>query len=62
MNPIMSESKICHRPRISTIRKDVVLALAAILMVLLTNSCSTARGFGQDVEKTGDKIQEAASN
>ncbi|MES2657575.1 MAG: entericidin A/B family lipoprotein [Verrucomicrobiota bacterium] len=27
-----------------------------------SSSCSTARGFGQDVEKTGDKIQEAANN
>ncbi|MES2440261.1 MAG: entericidin A/B family lipoprotein [Verrucomicrobiota bacterium] len=26
-----------------------------------TTSCSTARGFGRDVEKTGDKIQEAAT-
>ncbi|RYD49943.1 MAG: entericidin A/B family lipoprotein [Verrucomicrobiaceae bacterium] len=31
-----------------------------ILLAGATTSCSTARGFGQDVEKTGDKIQDAA--
>ncbi|MEO7098220.1 MAG: entericidin A/B family lipoprotein [Luteolibacter sp.] len=27
-----------------------------------TSACSTAKGFGRDVEKTGDKIQDAASH
>lgn len=27
----------------------------------LTTSCSTTKGFGKDVEKTGDAIQNAAT-
>ncbi|NQX00815.1 entericidin A/B family lipoprotein [bacterium] len=40
------------------------MAAGVILLVVagLSTSCSTARGFGRDVEKTGDKIQSAASH
>ncbi len=39
-------------------------ALAAVLLIAGSfglNSCGTARGFGSDVQKTGDKIEDAAS-
>lgn len=61
MNPIIAGNKISHWLRVSTLHKDVGLAVAIVLTMFLANSCSTARGFGQDVEKTGDKIQEAAT-
>ena len=44
------------------------ISLLPILVALLLgsvkvglNSCATARGFGQDVDTTGEKIEEAAS-
>ena len=40
----------------------IVIGASALLMAGLTSSCATTRGFGQDVEKTGDKIQEAAND
>ena len=57
MNPIL----IFHTSRKS---KNPLrfLALAAGVSALLMagTSCSTTKGFGQDVEKTGEKIQDAA--
>jgi predicted small secreted protein len=37
------------------------LSVGIVMLALSFSSCGTARGFGQDVEKTGDKIQESAS-
>jgi predicted small secreted protein len=39
------------------------MAAGACLLIVAgsTTSCSTAKGFGKDVEKTGDHIQNAAS-
>jgi predicted small secreted protein len=62
MNPIIISKLNCHNSKPSKIRVFAVAAGAAmILMAGATSSCSTARGFGQDVEKTGDKIQDAAA-
>lgn len=36
------------------------LALAALLAVLALSACNTVRGFGQDVAKAGDQLEEAA--
>lgn len=42
--------------------KQVLLAVGVILLsVGLSSSCGTTRGFGRDVEKTGEKIQDAAA-
>lgn len=40
--------------------KQLLLFVAATLLVVLATSCSTVRGFGQDVEKVGDKIQHSS--
>ena len=40
-----------------TKRLVVLLSLAAIVAVLSVG-CNTAHGFGKDLEKAGDKIQE----
>ncbi|MEX1116432.1 MAG: entericidin A/B family lipoprotein [Akkermansiaceae bacterium] len=62
MNPIIISKLNCQNSKPSKIRVFTVAAGAAmILMAGATSSCSTARGFGQDVEKTGDKIQDAAT-
>ncbi|WP_345783767.1 entericidin A/B family lipoprotein [Luteolibacter rhizosphaerae] len=38
-----------------------VLGLALLAGSFSLNSCGTARGFGSDVERAGDKIQDAAT-
>ncbi|WP_157693950.1 entericidin A/B family lipoprotein [Opitutus sp. GAS368] len=34
------------------------LMLTVALIALATSGCQTSKGFGKDVEKLGDKIQE----
>jgi predicted small secreted protein len=38
-----------------------LICLLATLFALAVSGCNTAQGFGKDVEKAGDKIQEKAS-
>lgn len=44
---------------------DIKLLAAAFLSILLLGfagfGCNTSEGFGEDVEKLGDKIQEKAN-
>lgn len=60
MNPILI-TKSCQTKSPSVRRFAYVAGAAMLLLAGATTSCSTARGFGQDVEKTGDKIQDAAA-
>ena len=63
MNPILIAKTSCQSPTKPVGRVAAIIAGAALLILAgATTSCSTTRGFGQDVEKTGDKIQRAASN
>lgn len=41
--------------------KLVSILLTAALVALATAGCQTSKGFGKDVEKLGDKIQEKSS-
>jgi predicted small secreted protein len=44
------------------IHQSTLLFLGLSLLALLAfNGCNTARGFGKDVEKAGDKIEDKAS-
>ncbi|MCW1887048.1 entericidin A/B family lipoprotein [Luteolibacter flavescens] len=63
MNPIfLSNSFVCRSSEVIRLRfRPVLIALCLGGVTLGLNSCATARGFGQDVEKTGNKIEEAAS-
>lgn len=62
MNPILIAKASCQNSN-STVRVLALAAGAALIFAAgATTSCSTARGFGQDVEKTGDKIQHAATH
>jgi predicted small secreted protein len=36
--------------------------LALILVAFATSACNTTRGFGQDVEATGDAIEDTADD
>jgi predicted small secreted protein len=63
MNPILLfDTFKCRSSEV--VRLPVRLVLLALLLGSVTvglNSCATAKGFGQDVERTGEKIEEAAS-
>jgi len=40
----------------------VLYLLALFLVALATSACNTTRGFGQDVEATGEAIEETAED
>ena len=40
----------------------VIYLLALILMAFAASACNTTRGFGQDVEATGDAIEDTADD
>ncbi len=62
MNPILIAKTNCQNTS-PFVRLFMIATGAALLLAAgATSSCSTARGFGQDVERTGDKIQNAANN
>jgi predicted small secreted protein len=39
-------------------KRFVLLLLATAAIALIATGCQTSKGFGKDVEKLGDKIQE----
>jgi len=42
-------------------RKIIIAAVVCVLGASFLSSCSTVKGFGQDVSKGGREIQRAAS-
>ena len=40
------------------IKRIVFLLFAAAIFAIANTGCNTAHGFGKDVEKAGEKIQE----
>jgi|GWRWMinimDraft_12_1066020.scaffolds.fasta_scaffold94782_2 predicted small secreted protein len=44
----------------SSAKQVALFMFAAALLVLATTSCQTSKGFGKDVEKLGEKIQDKA--
>jgi len=40
-------------------KKTIALAVLAVSILTLT-ACNTVRGFGEDVSKVGDKMQDAS--
>ena len=40
------------------IKRFILLSIAAMLLAVVGLGCNTAHGFGKDMEKAGDKIQE----
>ena len=43
---------------ISAVQRFVLSVLAASLLAIAGSGCNTAHGFGKDVERTGEKIQD----
>jgi predicted small secreted protein len=44
----------------SNMKRFVRIAVGTALLALCSTACNTSKGFGKDVEKLGDKIQEKA--
>lgn len=62
MNPILISKPSCQSTTSSSVRLfAIAVGAGMLLMAGTTTSCSTARGFGQDVEKTGHKIEQSAT-
>jgi predicted small secreted protein len=63
MNPILLFRSLVPRSAPSS-RGAWPLVVAGVCLGFVTfglSACGTARGFGQDVEKVGDKIEDAAT-
>ena len=45
----------------SALKRLALLLLAAASIAFATSACQTSKGFGKDVEKLGDKIQEKSN-
>jgi len=41
--------------------RTLIMVLVALSMVFINTSCNMLRGAGQDIEKVGDSIKDAAS-
>jgi predicted small secreted protein len=41
-----------------SLKRCVLLLLTSAVLALLAGGCQTSNGFGKDVEKLGDKIQD----
>ncbi|MEY3895047.1 MAG: hypothetical protein RLZZ214_566, partial [Verrucomicrobiota bacterium] len=52
-----------HSSQKASSSRFTALTVGTLILIAagMSTSCATTRGFGQDVEKTGDKIQEAAA-
>jgi predicted small secreted protein len=44
--------------RLKLVQRLVLVLLATTLLAIVGVGCNTAHGFGKDMEKAGDKIQE----
>lgn len=49
------------RDQASTIHKPLLLLFGALLACGWLSSCRTTEGFGQDVQKVGNKIENEAA-
>ena len=56
MTPITMTNKTQNM--ITFTRRTAVLILVTALLAIVSMGCNTAHGFGKDMEKAGDKIQQ----
>jgi len=57
-----AEAKLAanQSPEVS-VKKSILLLLSATLAMALVTGCNTVKGFGKDVKKVGEQIDEKAS-
>lgn len=61
MNPVIISKVVANQ--LSRFNRTAALFFAVMLtaaFALSTTSCATSKGFGRDVQKVGDKIEDAA--
>lgn len=63
IDPMVGVRAMAYAGRMNLPSRFTLLAflLTASLVALATTGCQTSKGFGKDVEKLGDKIQEKSS-
>jgi len=44
----------------SNMKRFVLILIGTALLAIFSTACNTSKGFGKDVEKLGDKIQDKA--
>ena len=54
------KSRFTYKPRKEKIMKKVVYIFSILFFTLGLTACNTMKGFGQDVERGGEKVQGAA--
>ena len=54
------KSRFTYKPRKEKIMKKVVSIFSILFFTLELTACNTMKGFGQDVERGGEKVQGAA--
>ena len=55
------EAELPHTKLMKTPTKNtIILIVASALAALFAAACGTVRGFGRDVEKAGENIEESA--
>lgn len=61
MNPTLI-AKIQYRLAVTSLFRPFMIIAGTLLLLIagVTSSCNTTRGLGQDIEITGEEIQEAA--
>jgi entericidin B len=61
MNPIViSKIASTHASKLNRIFLCGFAFMVTAALALSTTSCATSKGFGRDVQKVGDKIENAA--
>jgi predicted small secreted protein len=60
MHPLIISRQFCRSTAPFFVRV-ILLSAIAVALAASSSSCSTTYGLGKDIEKTGDKIQDAAT-
>lgn len=60
-DPIVTPKQGGYASGVNSSLKLALILITATMIGLATTACQTSKGFGKDVEKLGDKIQEKAS-
>ena len=58
MNTSNNPNQNTNKYMITLFKRTVVLLFVTALLVIAGVGCNTAHGFGKDVEKAGEKIQD----
>jgi len=60
-HPIAGRRQKAYGPPMNlSLKRLALVLLAGAFFALLSTGCQTSKGFGKDVEKLGDKIQDKA--